>query len=119
MQTLYLAGPMRGYPEYNFPAFDSAAENLRKFGFRVISPADLDRAHGFSADDEVTPSMLGRFLRRDIDALTDCDAIVLLPGWSDSLGASAEKAVARAIGIKVYCYTPHTPGADILVSYHG
>jgi hypothetical protein len=43
---VYIAGPMRGIPEFNFPAFDAAARG-RAMGLEIISPAELDRAHGF------------------------------------------------------------------------
>lgn len=41
-QTAYLAGPMRGIPEYNFPAFYAAAAALRAHGLNVWSPAEND-----------------------------------------------------------------------------
>ena len=40
---VYLAGPMRGKPNFNFPAFDYAAAKLREDGHEVFSPADKDR----------------------------------------------------------------------------
>ncbi len=45
--TIYIAGPMSGYPQYNFPAFDKARDELEKNGWQVGSPADMDREHGF------------------------------------------------------------------------
>jgi hypothetical protein len=57
--TIYLAGPMRGVAAYNFPAFDRAAEYLRSLGHGVVSPAEIDRAHGFDEDSpEPTPGEL-------------------------------------------------------------
>ena len=38
---VYLAGPMTGYPDYNYPAFHCAAEQYRAAGFDVVSPAEL------------------------------------------------------------------------------
>ena len=43
MTTLYVAGPMRGIPKFNFPLFDEVAEALRHKGHTVINPADMDR----------------------------------------------------------------------------
>lgn len=109
----YLAGPMRHRPFFNFPAFDSAAEDLRSRGFHVISPADLDRAAGF--DPKRLPANwdwgtlpdgfeLRHAAKRDLEALLSCEAIHLLPGWEGSKGANAELAVAHWVGLKVFDY---------------
>lgn len=101
---LYLAGPMRGYDLYNFPAFDEAAARLRVAGYTVISPAELDRAVGF--DERTTEPLPDDFMpaatRRDVEALLKVDGIALLPGWERSTGARLELAIARGIGIAAY-----------------
>jgi hypothetical protein len=110
VQRVYIAGPMRGHEYYNFPAFDRAAETLRASGFEAINPADLDRATGFDPfklpkdhDWKSTPPGfdMADCRRRDIEALETCQAIVLLPGWAHSIGATAEAAHARWMGIQV------------------
>src|SRR3954468_6651074 len=103
---LYLSGPMRGYPNFNFPAFDLAAELGRREGFEVISPADLDRASGFTETSTVTPANLRVFVERDVQALLNLraengDAVAVLPGWERSTGALAEVMVARWLGLRV------------------
>ena len=47
MTTAYLAGPMRGIDQFNVPAFDEAAANMRSAGITVFSPAEHDREGGF------------------------------------------------------------------------
>lgn len=42
------------------------------------------------------------WLRFDLKAMLDCDAIVLLPSWEDSAGALLEKQVAQSIGMAMY-----------------
>lgn len=111
MRSIYIAGPMRGLPYYNFPAFDAARDILRAGGWEVVSPADLDRRiHGFdpnglpaSYDWFSVPSELTLLtvVRTDLDALLSCDAVFALQGWEDSTGATAELAVARWLGLEV------------------
>lgn len=102
---IYIAGPMRGYPKFNFPAFDKAAEVLREMGYGVISPAELDRDAGFNEDNERLPvGFLQQAMRRDIQALLEADAIMLLPDWEKSEGVAIELAVARALGLKVLTF---------------
>lgn len=98
---LYLAGPMRGYPQLNHPAFDQAALSLRKAGHEVFSPAENDRAQGITSGtaDTVIRVLLGQ----DLAYITGiADGIVVLPNWQHSRGARAETATAWAIGIPVW-----------------
>ena len=44
--TIYIAGPMRGYEDGNFPAFDRQARVLEEQGWIVINPAEMDRQEG-------------------------------------------------------------------------
>lgn len=111
-KKVYIAGPMRGIPYYNFPAFDKAAAGLRDAGYDAVSPADIDRLNGFDPqllpedhDWNTVPAECGGLLdviRRDVNGLLECDCIYLLPGWEKSTGALAEYALARWNGCKVF-----------------
>lgn len=107
---IYLAGPMRGIPEFNFPAFDVAREALRAEGHEVFCPAENDRSktragHPMESDptgDEANASRTIRECMLD-DTAYICqraEAIALLPGWEFSKGANAELALADALGLK-------------------
>lgn len=103
IKKVYLAGPMRGYDLWNFPAFDRYAADLRSWGLEVISPAELDRAIGFSEYDTVLPEdFMAGAMRRDIEALLKVDAVALMPGWEKSSGVAIELTVARALGLSAY-----------------
>lgn len=84
----YLAGPMSGYPDFNRPAFHTAAESLRKLGFTVINPAELDNALPLSAKAPYTD-----FYRRDLPYLARSELVVALPGWEKSTGATHEVSI--------------------------
>lgn len=106
----YLAGPMRGYKNYNFNAFDVAANRLRGLGYAVINPADIDRVYYDVADyiPHVSIPEALRALRRDLEFLFSLqakqgDIIYFLAGWEQSKGSLVELACAKFINLKVYC----------------
>lgn len=101
----YIAGPMRGYPAHNFPAFDRARNLGVSLGHKIISPADLDRESGFDPNNG-DDFDLKEVIKRDIDAILTLDAnrgdgVAVLPGWGGSTGARAEVALARWMGLKI------------------
>lgn len=115
--NIYLAGPMRGIKDFNFPAFFAAAAALRAQGHSVFSPAERDveefgaerlrSATGSEAEVSRNLGMQGLTLARkcflhDTHYIcTTADAVYLLPGWQASRGAKAERALAEAIGLQV------------------
>lgn len=111
---IYVAGPMRGIPEFNFPAFHAAAALLRSQGHEVFSPAEADNErHGkdiskgnISGDETVAAKEHGFNLREALGhdlayICTHADAVALLPGWENSKGANAERAAAVALGLEI------------------
>jgi hypothetical protein len=107
---VYIAGPMTGLPQFNFPAFDAAAAELRALGYEVISPAELDdpvdRAAALASPDGSHLSYgvgvkktWGEFLARDVKLIADggIEDIVVLDGWHKSRGARLETFVANAL----------------------
>lgn len=108
----YISGPMSGRPWFNFPLFDDVADHLRSYGHEAVNPADHDREvypdiekwDGFATGDV---SKCHRFDLRaamawDLEQVTKCDWLVLLPGWEDSKGARHERYVAEVTGKKIY-----------------
>lgn len=98
---IYLAGPMRGLPDDNRPAFDEAAESLRRLGHLVFSPVDHERAIGQPVG--ITD---GRELRTqilwDLERIAESDLVVLLPGWIGSAGVRLELEMARFVGCPTF-----------------
>ena len=105
---IYLAGPMRGAENYNFPLFDHVAEQLRQQGHEVFNPADLTRdifggLEPFLAMplDEQHGAVRQLLAKELFWICRQADAVYLLPGWQDSLGATAERTVAMALDLEV------------------
>ena len=42
VKSIYIAGPMTGFPEFNFPAFFAAQAELEAKGWQVFNPAAKD-----------------------------------------------------------------------------
>lgn len=111
----YLAGPMTGLPQFNFPAFDAEATRKRADGHDVISPAELDRpetrAAALASEDGAPGSgttsgeTWGDFLARDVKLIADggLECIWVLPDWQRSRGARLETFIGRALcGLRIY-----------------
>jgi hypothetical protein len=115
---LYLAGPMRGIPQLNFPVFHAVTEALRKQGYEIHSPAEEDISR-YGVDPSVgndegseewaveryahTGYSMRDALGHDLAWICSvADGVALLPGWQVSKGALAEKATAEALGLLVF-----------------
>lgn len=104
---LYLAGPMTGYPEFNFPAFYAAAVMLRSLGHEVFNPAERDNErHGTDiSKGNLTGNVeqaakdhgfdINKTMAHDTSFIClEAEGIALLPGWEKSGGAKIEFALA-------------------------
>lgn len=107
-KRIYIAGPMSGIKNFNFGAFDQAEVDLNDINpdWNVINPANIDRAFGFEGlgmdgTEKMSKEEIGTMMARDIEALSNCDAIYLLMGWNKSRGANIEKAFADMVGMEV------------------
>lgn len=127
---LYLAGPMTGYPEFNFPTFNRTAAEMRALGFAIFNPAENDAKYPAHTCGKTSPTdpcecrppdnldalaehmstMMGSEvdvdrrakLADDIDFIVrHADGVVVLDGWKNSSGARAEVAAALAVKLPV------------------
>ena len=100
----YLGGPMTSIPQFNFPAFHRAAEELRAAGYNIVSPAELDdpdvEKEAQESDDGFGVGNHSEFLQRDliICALPNCVGGIFLDGWWNSRGARAETWILTFLG---------------------
>lgn len=93
---LYVCGPMTGFENFNYDAFNLAAAHLRLSGYEVENPAD---AEGENTTGE--PQLWHWYMRRAITKLMLCDGIALLDGWEASKGAQIEVNLAYNLGMEL------------------
>lgn len=94
MKKIYLSGPISNDIHYR-EKFAEAQMQLEYQGFTVINPCDLS---------DKNPNLSEReYMRHDLfDMLAnDVDAVAVLPGYKDSLGATTEVFIANRYGIKI------------------
>ena len=99
----YISGPMTGQPDWNFPAFNERAAAMRAKGYRVVNPVEINPDPSASR---------AACLRRDIEALLTCTAVMLLPGWRQSRGARLEAAIGRELGLRVVEFSLGDGGSE-------
>lgn len=96
-RTIYLSGPMTGLPGLNYERFREVAAKLRASGHVVYNPADFEHVGPFpirQAFAEYTAFICNR-------ACT----IVMLEGWENSKGATAERALADNCKLDILFWT--------------
>lgn len=91
---VYIAGPMSGLPEHNYPAFQEATRKWRDEGHEVLCPTecfdgDKTREHW-------------EYMATTLPMVLEAEAIAVLPDWSSSHGARAEMLLAQITGKEVY-----------------
>lgn len=97
-KVLYITGPMTGIKDFNYPAFDAAAERLNTCGYDVANPADTERLNPTPG----RPQPWRWYMRHALALVINSDGIATLPGWTASPGASLEVYVARRLSLPVH-----------------
>jgi hypothetical protein len=89
---IYIAGPMTGLPDFNYPLFNQTAAVLRNAGWEVENPAETEFGPAVPYE---------AMIRSGLTLLLRCDAIWMLPGWSKSKEATLEFAVANLLDLRL------------------
>lgn len=96
MKNIYLSGPMTGLPEFNYPAFAKAAQELRDEGYQVYNPQE------YPWDGPLDQFPIRAAFAEYCEFICEkADAIFMLPGWQNSKGAIVEKLLAERVGVEV------------------
>ena len=101
MLVAYVAGPYRNKSLYfikqNIRRAEDVAVRLWNYGYAVICPHAntnfFDGAYGM--EDDV-------WLKGDLEIISRCDILVVIPGWASSKGTKEEIKFARSLGIPVF-----------------
>lgn len=92
MKTIYISGAITG--NANAEAhFESAESFLKAKGYNPINPMKLEHFNAKSWED---------YMRTDIKALMDADAIYMLRGSERSPGSQIEKGLAAQLKISIF-----------------
>ena len=98
MKVIYVAGKYRSKTEWgleeNIRRAEAAAVKLWQQGYAVLCPHKNTAHFGGACPDET-------WLEGDIEILKRCDAIYMLKGWEDSLGACEELRIALEHNLEV------------------
>ncbi|WP_238158656.1 DUF4406 domain-containing protein [Trabulsiella odontotermitis] len=87
-KVIFISGPMTGYEDYNRAAFNAAAKELVNQGYTVLNAAVLP--DGLEHE---------QYMQICLAMLQQADAIYILAGWENSVGARREVEHASALGI--------------------
>jgi hypothetical protein len=104
--VVYIAGPYSADTkegvEANIQVAHDVAQQLWHMGFAVICP-HMNSAHmdGSCKGNMEWKDAFKMYLVGDLEFISRCDAVVMLPGWEQSRGSCAEFAFAHWRGILV------------------
>ena len=108
MKRVYLAGPMSGYEDLNIPLFLHVSKQLRAAGYEVFCPGDLSMATfgSFERIRQIPDEEIEEYRRHQlsIELAWICrfaEGMFMLPGWENSSGAIAERALAKALKLDI------------------
>jgi Domain of unknown function (DUF4406) len=105
---IYLAGPMAGMPEHNFPAFNAKAKELRSLGHEVYNPAEIepDEYAKIASEEKKAEFHNGGYrncLSKELVWICNsAEGMYLLKGWEHSKGANSEFTTGKAVGVQFF-----------------
>lgn len=93
-KIVYIAGPITGVDKY-WEAFEEMEDELSALGYIPLSPSRLPS--GMSNN---------RYTRICFAMIDAADAVIFLPGWESSAGATLEREYCFYTG-KLICLNPY------------
>lgn len=90
---IYLSGPMKNMPNKNYPLFNKVAAKLRELGHEVYNPAEFKYKGEFP--------IRKAFAEYSKYICEEAEAIVMLPGYHKSTGATTELGLAKNCNLQI------------------
>jgi hypothetical protein len=108
LPRLYVAGPMTGIPEMNYPMFFRVEETLKASGYDVLNPARIDEVFANELvalkSQDLAPDW-SWYMRKTLRMMLLCDGVATLANYTESRGATIEVNLARALGFRVAAWS--------------
>jgi len=116
VNVYYLAGPMSGIPQFNYPKFARIAGELRDAGFVIHSPPEHDspamqeaalanETGDLSKLQKDTDETWGDVLAFDVKFIADkAVGVIVMDGWEKSRGAKLEAFTCNLVKKPLYVY---------------
>jgi hypothetical protein len=100
--NIYIAGPMRGFPNLNRESFYNAESKLNSDGIWIThNPARWDEDLNLCVEELQSKEEFYKALQRDLNSIFRCDCMFMLRGWERSEGAKLEHALAIALNLTI------------------
>jgi hypothetical protein len=100
MKLVYISGPYSADSHNkiweNINAARAVAAKYWKLGYAVICPHQNTLFM-----DGIVPNSHDVFLNGDLKMIESCDAVIMLPGWKESAGASKERDFALKLNKRI------------------
>lgn len=95
-QKAYISLPISGKHYYEISRnLGLGCKYLQAEGYQVVTPYDASPNANAS---------YAEHMGKDIQALLECDVVLMMPGWEDSKGCQCEKATAEIYGKEIIYY---------------
>ena len=111
-RKIYIAGPMRGLPDFNYQKFNAVEAELAANGWNVSNPVKIGEKFGTAEEINGSAILLEAVMQSELLAVKLADAIFLLRGWQHSEGARMELAAALEKSADVYLEENDAPAYD-------
>lgn len=110
MKIIYVAGKFRGKNAWevfkNVRAAEEVAFQVASLGAMPLTPHLNTANFDGTLDDKF-------WLDGTMELLRRCDAVMMVPGWETSTGATAERREAERLGLPIFEHRSPTSGVEL------